>query len=306
MTVVFNAHTHLELTGLPLLCPSEPENLVPWMNQVVRSIRELTKTQIQAAVEQGLGELRGCGTTHIIDVSASWQSLEILQNSGLKGVVCLEVRGLQRNPSLQRLEQAKDVINHFRRKNPSSSIQAGLSLHAPYTCHPELLKKGAAWCKDENLPLCIHVSESPVETLLIQRARVQAFTGQTAGIAKLASLLAPFLPKWRPVAYLDSLGVLTARPILVHCIHLTNAEIRLIAASSCPVVHCPRSNERLSCGRMPLERFHSAGIQVYLGTDSRASSPSLDIREEAEFAKRIHSGVVDADKIEAMIHAPFP
>jgi cytosine/adenosine deaminase-related metal-dependent hydrolase len=204
------------------------------------------------------------------------------------------------------LEQAKDVINHFRRKNPSSSIQAGLSLHAPYTCHPELLKKGAAWCKDENLPLCIHVSESPAETMLIQRARVQAFTGQRAGTAKLAKLLTPFLPRWRPIAYLDFLGVLAARPILVHCIHLTNAEIRLIAASGSMVVHCPRSNERLSCGRMPLERFLSAAIPVYIGTDSRASSPSLDIHEEAEFAKRIHRGVVDSDKIEAMVHAPLP
>ena len=186
MVSITNAHTHLELTGLSRLCPTEPGNLVAWMNRVVRAMKSLTEAQIQAGVVHGVEELKACGTTHIVDVSASWQSLELLQDSGLAGAVCLEVRGLNRKQALQELEKAKSVIYKFRRKNQSSSIRAGLSLHAPYTCHPELLNKGAAWCKREKLPLCIHVSESPSETRLIQRARVLALTGRVGEIARLA------------------------------------------------------------------------------------------------------------------------
>jgi cytosine/adenosine deaminase-related metal-dependent hydrolase len=305
MTSITNAHTHLELTGLSRLCPTEPGNLVPWMNRVVRAMKSMTTARIQDGVVLGARELKACGTTHIVDVSASWQSLELLQDSGLAGAVCLEVRGLNRKQALQKLEKAKSVILNFRHHNQSAPIQAGLSLHAPYTCHPELLKKGADWCRRENIPLCIHVSESPAETRLIQRAVVLARTGRVGEIARLAAILRPFIPKWHSVSYLHSLGVLEARPILAHCIHLTDAEIRLIADSGCSVVHCPRSNERLACGRMPLERFLAAGIPVFLGTDSRASSPDLDIHREAGYAKRIHSGLVNPDKIDKMLHQPL-
>jgi len=267
-------------------------------------MRGLAKAQIQAAIKQGISELKAAGTTHVADVTATWQSLELLQNSGLKGVVYLEIRGLNRKKALQRLEDAKSVIKSFLCKNHSSSIQVGLSLHAPYSCHPELLEKGTVWCKNENLPLCIHVSESPAETRLIQRGRVRAF-GKIGEMAKLIGILSLFLPKWRPISYLDSLGVLEARPLLVHCIHLTDAEIRRVADTGCTVVHCPRSNERLSCGRMPLEKFYSAEVPVCLGTDSRASSPSLDVHDEVEFAKRLHKGFVNSDKIGEMIHNGF-
>lgn len=305
MLSTVNAHTHLELTGLSHLCPSESEDLGPWMNRVVRHMKCLTRAQIQVAIQEGISELKASGTTHVGDVSATWQSLALLHTSGLQGVVYLEIRGLHRTQALKKLEQAKSVIDRFRRKNHFSSIRVGLSLHSPYSCHSELLKKGAAWCRNENVPLCMHVSESPVETKLIQRGRVLAVTGKIGEMLKLTSILSLFLPKWRPISYLDSLGILEAHPLLVHCIHLKKAEIRRVADTGCAVVHCPRSNKSLSCGRMPLERFHSAGVPVYLGTDSRASSPSLDVHDEVEFAERLHRDFVDPDKIQQMIHNCF-
>jgi cytosine/adenosine deaminase-related metal-dependent hydrolase len=111
-------------------------------------------------------------------------------------------------------------------------------------------------------------------------------------------------PGLSPITYLAALGVLEARPLLVHAVQVNDEEIAAIARARCTVVHCPRSNTLLSCGRMRLEAFLSAGIPVYLGTDSRVSSPDLDVRAEAAEAKKMHAGKVDIGRIDKM-HGPL-
>ena len=106
----------------------------------------------------------------------------------------------------------------------------------------------------------------------------------------------------RKIELENSLGVLGARPLLVHAIQVTDQEIDLVAKAGCAVTHCPRSNDRLSCGRTPLERYLAAGVPVYLGTDSLASSPSLDVREESEFAQALHAKQVSPEQITQCLH----
>jgi len=72
------------------------------------------------------------------------------------------------------------------------------------------------------------------------------------------------------------------------------------------VVHCPRSNLRLRCGRMPLEQYLAQGVPVYLGTDSLSSSPSLDVFDELEVAAALHHDSVEPEAIERLIHQPMP
>ena len=301
-----NAHTHLELTGLAHLYSTGSRSLDAWMGHVIRHRRRLTQTQIHAAIHQGIKELKAAGTTHVGDVTATWLSVEPLVESGLKGIVYLEVRGLNRALALEKLESAKKYIDRMRREFGSSPMQVGLSLHSPYTCHPDLLKEGSGFCTSEKIPLCIHVAESPDESRLIRWARIRCAVNHPDMVAKLSALSVLFEKKQSPVSYLDSLGALESNPLFVHCIHVKDDDIRRIADSGCSVVHCPRSNERLGCGRMPLERFLSKGASVYLGTDSRASTPSLDVRDEFNFARILHGRRVDPDKIEKMIHTPLP
>jgi cytosine/adenosine deaminase-related metal-dependent hydrolase len=306
MLPVANAHTHLELTDLGHLCPRETVAIKPWMAEVECHLKHQSQWEVRASVDHGMRELRACGTTHVGDISATGESVEPLFRSGLQGIVYLEVRGLRRRHALQRLEKARTAIQEARKHPHYGSMQVGLSLHAPYSCHPDLLQAGAAWCRDEGVPLCIHVAESPDETGLIRRGRVLSVHRLIGFLEKQLGLCSRFLPLQRPIPYIASLGVLAARPLIVHAIHVTDMEIRMIADAGCAVVHCPRSNIRLSCGRMPLERFLSAGVRVYLGTDSRASSPSLDVHAEARFAQSLHSTAVDPEIVAGLVHQSFP
>jgi len=306
MTPVTNAHTHLELTDLAYLCPTEPISFAAWMGRLVWHLRRRSKAQTQAAISQGIAELKACGTTHVGDITNTWLSVEPLLTSDLQGIVYLEVLGHNRNRALRRLDQTKRKIDQVRRHPNYGPIQIGLSIHSPYSCHPELLQAGAKWCRAEDVPFCLHVAESPAETELLLTGKISSLRWPLVPLLKLSKILPASVPHLRPIQYLAELGVLDAQPLLIHAVQVTDEDIDLIAETGCAVVHCPRSNERLSCGRMPLERYLAAGVPVYLGTDSRASSPSLDVQAEAKFAQQLHSGLVNPLKVMELIHQPFP
>ncbi|MBW1741950.1 MAG: amidohydrolase family protein [Deltaproteobacteria bacterium] len=280
--------------------------LLPWLGDVARRLKHLTADEIHTSVQQGIDALKACDTTHVCDITASWGSVQPLQESGLSGIVFIEVLGFNKPRGLEKLERAVTMIDQARQHNFASPMKVGLTVHSPYTCHPALLEEAAARCKAEAIPLCIHAAETRLEDALIRRARIISVIGNNLVSRKVAGVLSRLPLKQGSISYLDSLGVLDAHPFLVHCIHLTDKEIDRVSAAGCAVVHCPRSNDRLGCGRMPLERFLSAAINVYIGTDSLASSPSLDIHEEAEFAKSLHHGLVRDDIIDSMIHHPLP
>lgn len=299
-----NAHTHLELTDLAYLCPREPVSMVSWMARLAWNLRKWSKTRFQASIEHGIAELQACGTTHLGDITRTWLSVEPLMSSGLHGVVYLEVMGHNQDKAFERLEQAKIEIHKARRYPGYGTMQVGLSLHAPYSCHPDLLRAGAEWCRAEAVPLCIHAAESPAETNFLLGGKLPLVKGPVASLVKTLLSL-PASPGLRPIPYLAQLGVLAARPLLVHAVHVTGEDIELIANAGCAVVHCPRSNDLLSCGRMPLDRYLTAGVPVYIGTDSRASSPDLDVRAEARFAQHLHAGLVESQEIAQLIQQPF-
>jgi cytosine/adenosine deaminase-related metal-dependent hydrolase len=306
MLPVTNAHTHLELSCLDKLRPGNPVEFIPWMRRLVRHQQELSDSQIIDSIGRGITELKACGTTHVGDITYTGLSVTPLLNSGLQGIIYMEIRGRERDKALKSFEQIKTAILKARKEKNDGLMQVGLSLHAPYSCHPDLLRIGSKWCRDENIPLCIHVSESPAETKLIQQLRASYANISMRLFMKFLGIVSLFVPMIRPVPYIASLGVLDSRPLLVHAIHVTDEDIRIIADSGCSVVHCPRSNIMLSCGRMPLERFISAGIRVYLGTDSLASSPSLNVYEEALFAKDLHADKVNLEQVSSLIHQQFP
>ncbi len=304
MSELCNAHTHLELSDLGRVCPQSPTSFPAWMSRFIWNLRNRKPEDIRAAVSLGIEAQRASGVTHVYDITNSWLSVEPLLHSGLQGCVYLEVLGQKRERALARMKEAMRRILELRRRHADSPIRVGLSLHSPWSCHPDLLREGAAWCRENKVPLCIHVAESPAETELLLTGRVRELGWMKTQIGRSLRMLPRSVAGLRPVPYLDALGVLEARPLLVHVAQVNDEEIETIARSRCAVVHCPRSNVLLSCGRMRLEAFLDAGVPVHLGTDSLASSPDLDVRAEAAEAKKMHGNKVDAAKIDALLAPP--
>ena len=96
------------------------------------------------------------------------------------------------------------------------------------------------------------------------------------------------------VGYLENLGILDDNTLCVHCVHLGDREIQLLAGTGTHVCLCPGSNRFLGVGTAPLEKILAAGILPALGTDSIASNPVLDLWQEMSILAEEHQSVDSA------------
>lgn len=296
-----NAHTHLELSWAAAFYPKRPLPFALWMrrfiqrNHTARQMDDHRERQV-AGIEASIAQLLAQGVTHIGDITQTGLSIEPLLDSGLAGVVYVEVLGLEDGVGDLFLQRAIELVERYRPQE-RHGLRVGITAHAPYSTTAETFRHTADYCLREEVPLCIHLAEAPEENELLLHGRGPLYElPRDLGGTRL-----PPVPGLSSVRYMAELGVLAARPLLVHMVHVDEAELDLVAAEGCAVVHCPRSNHALQCGRMPLEHMLARGIPVALGTDSLVSSPSLAVREEAEAAVALHAGHVTAEAVRALL-----
>ncbi|HYO09068.1 MAG TPA: amidohydrolase family protein [Tepidisphaeraceae bacterium] len=84
-------------------------------------------------------------------------------------------------------------------------------------------------------------------------------------------------------------GLLDATAIVAHCIHMTEAEMGMLAPRQPFVAHCPTSNALLCSGIMPLDRIAGHGLEYAICTDVGASPTTSMLAEMAQFLK-VHAG----------------
>jgi cytosine/adenosine deaminase-related metal-dependent hydrolase len=269
-----NAHTHLDLSHLPYF----QGDYQAFIGHVIanREMRGL------AAAQSGLAELRAAGVNVVGDIVAREEVMEfLLAEADLQGVAYWEVIGPDPAEAERIFNETVEKLRAFRRLERPGGVKVGLSPHTPHTVSAPLLQKLARLAERYDLPMQLHVAESPREV---------AFHRDGTGFS---GPLREMMGEWRPsgltpVGYLESLGVLEARPTLVHMIHVTEDDVRTVQRAGCMVVHCPRSNEALGCGRFPWELYMKHGVEVAFGTDSRGSSPDLGVEAEVRAAAVLH------------------
>jgi hypothetical protein len=87
-------------------------------------------------------------------------------------------------------------------------------------------------------------------------------------------------PGCAPVEYLDRLGMLDSRTLVVHGVRLDDRALARLAEIGCTLVTCPRSNQWVGAGAPPVARFYASGVRVAVGTDSLASVQDLNVFSE--------------------------
>jgi len=281
-----NAHTRLDLSTMPF-SPGPYESFLP---------KVVTHSQVGgrglAAAEGGLAQLEKLGTTVIGDVVTDEAVMRLLLESDFQGVAYWEVIGANPDEADAIFNETVETLRGFKRLERPGGMKVGLAPHTPHTVSTPLLQKLAALAGQNKLPLQIHLAETPGEIAM-----------HKDGTGPLMELCRPFIPQWTPsglspVQYLKSLGVLDASPTLIHMVHVTGEDVRDVQKAGCVVVHCPRSNEALACGRFPWELYAKHGVSVALGTDGLGSSPTLSTEDEVKAAQAIHG---DAASSQALV-----
>ncbi|HTX54064.1 MAG TPA: amidohydrolase family protein [Candidatus Baltobacteraceae bacterium] len=271
---LINCHTHLEL---PVDPDHGPEPFVPWVVRLIARRRGADPDTATQTADAGVQALLRSGTTTVADVSTTGCSAEPIRRAALRAMVFREVLGVQASQAAERIGAAAEAIRKLQDATRGSRVTIGISPHSPYGLSEPLLDACRRLVVDNALPTTIHAAESPAEV-----AYVRDGTGPIPDILYPAVGCPEPLPRRSarsPIAYLDSFGLLE-RALVVHAVHVDEADGRLLAARGARVVHCPRSNRRLSEGEAPVAMLQAHGIPVGLGTDSLASSASLDLWDE--------------------------
>jgi len=139
---------------------------------------------------------------------------------------------------------------------------------------------GVQWCSE---PLLIAVAEASRRTgrrihmHLLESRYQRAWADRTypQGIVK----------------HLDTIGLLSPRLTLAHCVFARPDELELLAERGVTIVVNSSSNLHLRNGIAPLSRMIAAGCKVALGIDGKAFEEDDDALRELRLAHLLHIGV---------------
>ncbi len=262
--------------------PGEPAaNFVEILERLWWKVdRSLSEEDITLSAQVPLIECVRNGTTTVIDHHASPGrrdgSLDLIENAvrqaGLRASLCYEVS--DRNiPGGGIAENAR-----FIRKigKGDGQIAAMMGLHASFTLSDETIEKCVGIAREAGVGCHIHVAEDA---------------------ADLADSLARYgVPT---VMRLEKLGVAGEQSIFVHCVHIDEAEMDILASTRTSVVHNPESNMNNAVGVTPLLKLLQKGVLVGLGTDGMGS----DMLAQMRCAYLLHR-LANSDPRVAFMEAP--
>ena len=256
-----NAHSHLEYAVYAGFGDGEPFG--GWLATHILRKSALDHEAMLGIARRGAADSLASGITTTADYSYSGVAATAAAELGLRAVVYLEVFAADPAFAERQFEDTRGRVAE------TELVRLGVSPHAPYTCSVEVYQ----WALSLGIPVGTHLAESANEQLWLEHG--------TGPMAVNAAVLVPPTGK-RAVATLAD--VLCPELLCAHCVEVTPSEIRLLAEHDVPVAHCPRSNAMLGCGIAPLAELRAAGLRVGLGTDSPASTPSIDPWEELRTA----------------------
>lgn len=291
MPALINAHTHLEFSNLnhPLGTPGM--TFPQWIMEVIRYRQgfgenlALEKSQairsgLQQCAELGVGVVGEIATLPLIEAAYERPDVQV--------VSLLEMLGLDRDREEERLVQAREhAVYPWSNKN----VTPGLSPHAPYSAGMGMIEQCVRLSQTHQLPLAMHLAESLEELELLEQG-----TGPFRGMLENMGLFQEndFPGGRRPADYIKLLAP-AYRAMVVHGNYLAEPDMALLKQhqETMTVCYCPRTHAYFHHDRHPLEALLADGIRVVLGTDSRASSPDLDIWAEVQHVRETFPDIPD-------------
>ncbi|MGD8758766.1 MAG: putative aminohydrolase SsnA [Anaerolineales bacterium] len=199
------------------------------------------------------------GTTTIIDHHASPShrdgSLDLIEaavrEAGLRASLCYEVS--DRNQPGAGIAENERFIKKVGKGD--GQIAAMMGLHASFTVSDETVEKCVGIAAEAGVGCHIHVAEDAAD--------------REDSLAKYGI----------PTVYrLHKLGVTGERSIFVHCVHIDEAEMDILADTKTIVVHNPESNMNNAVGVTKLLKLLEKGVLVGLGTDGMSSDMLSQMR----------------------------
>jgi len=241
--------------------PGEPaSNFVEILERLWWKLdKALSDEDITLSAQIPLLECIRNGTTTIIDHHASPSmragSLDLIEKAvrqaGLRASLCYEVS--DRNAPGGGIEENERFIKKTGKGD--GQIAAMMGLHASFTLSDETLEKCVGIARDAGVGCHIHVAEDAAD----REDAIKKYGVPT-------------------VKRLDRKGVSGEKSLFIHCVHIDESEMDIIAATKTAVVHNPESNMNNAVGVTKLFDLMRKGVLVGLGTDGMSSDMLAQMR----------------------------
>jgi len=159
------------------------------------------------------------------------------------------------------LQATEDAINRWHDPAPDSMLRVAVAPCSPFSVTGELMREAAELARRTGVRLHTHLAETADEEDYCR----EHFGGS-------------------PLDYVDELGWTGPDVWFAHAVHLDDAAVKRIGATSTGVAHCPSSNARLGSGIARAADLRAAGGPVGLGVDGAASNEAASLIEEVRHA----------------------
>jgi aminodeoxyfutalosine deaminase len=270
-----NAHSHTQYSDFEEL-NSLGEPFAVWIARLTEKRSTFTPEMWQRSARRGLELMLASGTTAVADIVTDPEVFEPSAQSGLIGISYLEAvfldartwAGGGRDRFVATLDSAP------------AGRTVGVSPHTPYTLATAVFADCVAVARDRGLRIHTHVAESAAEVEYVATG-TGPFRDFMSGAGMAMELIRDGGCGLSPTGYLDKIGALGPDVHAAHCVHCDGADREILRARGVSVALCVRSNRILQAGEPPVAAYLDEGSPFGIGTDSLASSPSLDLLEEA-------------------------
>ena len=199
------------------------------------------------------------GTTTVIDHHASPSmrdgSLDLIESAvrqaGIRASLCYEVS--DRNVAGGGIAENERFIKKVGKGD--GQIAAMMGMHASFTMSDATIDECVGIAREAGVGCHIHVAEDAAD--------------REDSLAKY---------KMPTVNRLQKLGVAGEQSIFVHCVHIDDSEMDILAATKTSAVHNPESNMNNAVGVTPVLKLLKKGVLVGLGTDGMGSDMLAQMR----------------------------
>lgn len=268
---MINAHSHLEYTHMAGRLPNDA-GFAGWIRAIIGEKAQTPDRVYADSVAGGLRQLAAGGVTTVVDTFHSLAAGAALENSPLRVVRLYEVIGLT-DESADAMSGCLAFVEGATR---SARLDTGLAPHAPYSVGRRLRAMLREYLADH--PECVvswHLHECDEEDELFVAGR-----GALADLLAMSGLPLPFdaPPMCSPCEFLESEGLLGCCDAAVHLNTASTDDLELFAVPKA-MIHCPGTHTFFGRPPFPAVTALRARANLCLGTDSLASSSTLNMLE---------------------------
>ena len=281
-----NAHIHLELSAYHHVPrPAPDETFCDWIRSLLQLRQEggIEPEDMARAARNMLQRQHDAGVLLLLDIGNILPSSPATNPPAVHLSFLLELLG----PTSKAEEQVLARITSL-----PDSVAA--TPHALYSTTPGIMTALKQRADHLQHIFSLHVAESADEIELLRSGQgcFRRFLEERGAWENIFPC--PGMDGRGAVEYLEHLGLLDPNLLCVHCVHVSEKEVQMLAAHGSKVCLCPGSNRFLGVGVAPLEMMLAHQLLPALGTDSIASNENLDLWREMQILREDHPGVAPA------------